>query len=66
MIVPPFQTSVRYEQLNLADKSVASTEVFTANLSYLAAANIKVMVEYHRDLRNSLNYTIAGVLRAAF
>ncbi len=66
VIVPPFQTSVRYEQLNPADKSVVSSEVLTANLSYLAAANIKVMVEYHRDLRNSLNYTIAGVLRAAF
>ena len=66
VIVPPIQASVRYEQLRAADPSVRLLRTFNANVSYLAAANIKLMVEYHRDLHDSLNNSIAAVLRAAF
>jgi hypothetical protein len=66
VIVPPLQASLRYEQLRVADPTVPLTRTLNANLSFLAAANIKLMIEYHRDLHDSLNYTIAGVLRAAF
>jgi hypothetical protein len=66
VFVPPFQASVRYEQLRVADPTVPLLRTFNANFSFLAYANIKLMLEYNRDLHNSLNYTIAGVLRAAF
>jgi hypothetical protein len=66
VIVPPIQASVRYEQLRVADPTVPLVRMLNANVSYLATANIKLMVEYHRDLHDSLNYSIAAVLRAAF
>jgi hypothetical protein len=66
VIVPPFQTSLRYQQLNPADTTAPLTKILTANLSFLAYANIKLMVEYNTDLVNSKNYTISTVLRAAF
>ncbi len=66
VIAPPFQVSARYEQLRAADPAVPLLKTFNANFSFLAYANIKLMLEYNRDLQNSLNYSIAGVLRAAF
>jgi hypothetical protein len=66
VFAPPFQASVRYEQLRAADPAVPLIQTLNANFSFLAYANIKLMLEYNRDLNNSQNYTIAGVLRAAF
>jgi hypothetical protein len=66
VFAPPFQASARYEQLRVADPTVPLLKTFNANFSFLAYANIKLMLEYNRDLQNSLNYSIAGVLRAAF
>ncbi len=66
VIAPPFQVSVRYENLRPADPTVRRIETLNANFSFLAAANIKLMAEYHRDLHNSLDYSIAAILRAAF
>jgi hypothetical protein len=65
VIRPPFQVSVRYENLRVADPTVPSIRTLNANLSMLIRANIKVMLEYHRDLRESQNYTLATVLRFA-
>ena len=47
VFVPPFQASVRYQQLNPGDPTAALTKIFTANLSFLAYANVKLMVEYN-------------------
>lgn len=66
VFAPPFQASVRYEQLRAADPAVPLIQTLNANFSFLAYANIKLMLEYNRDLKNSQNYTVAGVLRAAF
>ena len=66
VISPPFQVSVRYENLRPADPSVDTQKVFNANLSFLVRANIKLMLEYRRDLHDSQNYQLATVLRAAF
>ena len=66
VFIPPLQASVRYQQLSPGDPAADLTKLFTANLSFLAYANIKLMVEYNDDLANSKNYTIATVLRAAF
>jgi hypothetical protein len=66
VIKPPFQASLRYEHLQPADASVASLKFLNANLSFLIRANIKAMLEYRDDLRNSGNYTFATVLRFAF
>ena len=65
VIRPPFQVSARYENLRVADPTVPSIRTLNANLSLLIRANIKAMLEYHRDLRNSQNYTFATVLRFA-
>jgi hypothetical protein len=65
VIRPPFQVSVRYENLRVADPAVPSIRTLNANFSLLIRANIKTMLEYHRDLRNSQNYTLATVLRFA-
>ncbi len=65
VIRPPFQVSVRYENLRVADPTVPSIRTLNANFSLLIRANIKAMLEYKRDLRNSQNYTLATVLRFA-
>lgn len=65
VIKPPFQVSARYENLRVADPSVPTIRTLNANFSVLIRANIKAMLEYHRDLRNSKNYTLATVLRFA-
>jgi hypothetical protein len=65
VIRPPFQVSARYENLRVADPTVPSIRTLNANFSLLIRANIKAMLEYHRDLRNSQNYTLATVLRFA-
>ncbi|MFI5180772.1 MAG: hypothetical protein ACHQPI_05235 [Thermoanaerobaculia bacterium] len=66
VITPVFQLSARYENLRPADSSAGRLEYLNANFSFLARANIKLMLEYRRDLHDSLNYQIAAVLRAAF
>jgi hypothetical protein len=63
---PPFQASLRYESLNPADPEAESVRLANANFSWLFRANMKFMAEYRRDLNDSLNYTLAGVLRFAF
>ncbi len=64
--VPPFQASVRYEQLLPGDPSAPITKIVTGNLSFLAYANMKLMLEYNGDPSNSKNYTISTLVRAAF
>lgn len=65
VIRPPFQVSLRYEHLRVGDRSVPSLKTLNANLSFLIYANVKAMLEYHRDLRDSQNYALATVLRLA-
>lgn len=62
---PPFQASLRYENLRPADQTVQSQRALNANFSFLARANIKAMLEYHVDLRDSKNYLFAALLRFA-
>ncbi len=66
VITPPFQVSVRYENLRPADETVRTSQVLNANVSFLARANVKLMLEYRRDLHDSQSYTLATVLRMAF
>ncbi|HEX7670778.1 MAG TPA: hypothetical protein VF395_14385, partial [Polyangiaceae bacterium] len=66
VIAPPFQVSLRYENLRPADPSVETIQALNANFSFLVRANIKLMLEYRRDLHDSQNYQLATVLRAAF
>ena len=66
VILPPLQASLRYENLSPADKSAPSIRSLNASLAYFLYANVKTLVEYHRDLHNSKNYDISTVLRFAF
>ncbi|HET7452349.1 MAG TPA: hypothetical protein VFL12_06380 [Thermoanaerobaculia bacterium] len=66
VIVPPFQLSLRYENLRAADATVPTIKTLNANATFLVRANIKAMLEYNRDLRDSENYTLAAILRFAY
>jgi len=66
VIRPPLQASLRYENLTPGDSDVQSLRFLNVSLSYFAYANVKTMVEYRRDLRESKNYQISTVLRFAF
>ncbi|HEX4826282.1 MAG TPA: hypothetical protein VFV19_18425 [Candidatus Polarisedimenticolaceae bacterium] len=66
VIRPPFQVSLRYEDVAPGDPSAASIRVGNANFTYLIVANMKLMLEYQRDLHESKNYNAAAVLRFAF
>ena len=66
VIFPPLQASLRYEDLRPADRQAESLRFLNASLSYFAYANVKAMLEYRRDLRESKNYSLNTVLRFAF
>jgi hypothetical protein len=66
VIKPPFQVSLRYEDTRPGDHAAAPIRVGNANFTYLMRANIKLMLEYQRDLEESKNYNVAAVLRFAF
>jgi len=66
VIRPPFQVSLRYEDLDPGDTTVEAIRFANANFSYLMRANIKLMLEHRVDLEESKNYETAAVLRFAF
>jgi hypothetical protein len=66
VIVPPFQASLRYENLRVADPTAPTIKVLNASFSYLVRANIKAMLELRKDLHDAQNYTLAAVLRFAY
>jgi hypothetical protein len=65
VIRPPFQVSLRYEDLHPGDPTAPSTGLANANFTYLVRANIKLMLEYQRDVHESKNYNAAAILRFA-
>lgn len=66
VFTPVYQGSLRYEHLTPGDSSVDSLRYLNASFSFFAYANVKAMLEYHRDLNQSLNYQLSTVLRYAF
>jgi hypothetical protein len=66
VIYPWLQASYRYETVVPGDRAVASLRTSVANVSALIRANIKAMVEYHRDQREGRNYSLNTLLRFAF
>jgi hypothetical protein len=66
VIKPPFQVSLRYDTVRPADPEAVALKALNANFTYLVRANIKTMLEYHRDLRDTQNYQIAALLRFAY
>jgi len=68
VIAPPFHVSARYEKLTPADTSVQPVKTANFNFTYLAAANVKVMVEYNKQDQSGVgtNKSINTILRAAF
>ncbi len=65
VIKPPFQASLRYEDLRPADAEAPRLRFGNADFTYLVRANIKLMLEYRQDLHDSKNYDLAAVLRFA-
>ncbi len=67
VILPPLQASLRYESLTPPRSAdVRSLRTLNAGLSYFFYANVKGMLEYRRDLRESKNYSLNTILRFAF
>ncbi len=66
VIKPPFQVSLRYEDLTPGDSSAPKSRFLNANFTFLMRANIKTMLEYRRDLEETQNYQLAAVLRFAY
>jgi hypothetical protein len=66
MIYPWLQASGRYETLTPADPDVLSVRIGTLTLSALVRANVKVMVEYQRDLQQGVNHSLNMLFRFGF
>lgn len=66
VFLPPLQGSLRYENLSPGDRSASHIKALNASLAYFIYANVKTMVEYHRDLNDSKNYQLSAILRLAF
>jgi len=67
VILPPLQASLRYESLTPPSAAdTPSLRALNASLAYFFYANVKGMVEYRRDLRESKNYSVDTILRFAF
>lgn len=66
VILPPLQASLRYENLSPADHEAETIKALNASVSYFFYANVKGMLEYHRDLNDSKNYQLSTILRFAF
>jgi hypothetical protein len=66
VIYPWLLAAARYETVTPGDRSVESVKTGVFNLTGLIRANIKAMLEYQRDLRESKNYSFDAVLRFAF
>jgi hypothetical protein len=71
VIAPPFHISARYEKLTSGDTSVEPVKTMNFNFTYLAAANLKFMLEYNKSDQAGANgfgsnKSINTVLRAAF
>jgi hypothetical protein len=66
LFYPWLQGTFRYETLTPADRSVPSLRTGVFNVSALIRANVKAMVEYQQDLRESDNHSLNALLRFAF
>ncbi|NWJ41987.1 MAG: hypothetical protein HXX12_13575 [Geothrix sp.] len=68
VLAPPFHLSARYEKLTPGDTTVQPVKVSNYNFTYLAAANLKFMLEYNKSEQAGVgtNKSINTVIRAAF
>ena len=63
---PWLHGAARYETVTPGDRGVQSLRTGVFSVSGLVRANIKVILEYQRDLREAKNHSLDGVLRFAF
>jgi hypothetical protein len=66
VIYPWLQAGFRYETVTPADVSVPSLRTGVFNVSALVRANVKLMVEYQRDMREGDNHSLNALLRFVF
>ncbi|WP_243303813.1 hypothetical protein [Geothrix oryzisoli] len=68
VIAPPFHLSARFEKLTPGDTTVQPLKVSNFNFTYLAAANVKFMLEYQKSDQAGVgsNKAINTIIRAAF
>ncbi len=63
---PWLEGAFRYETLTPADRTVESLRSGIFSVSALIRANVKLMAEYQRDLRQGENHSFNAILRFAF
>ena len=63
---PWLHGAMRYETVTPGDRRLQSPRTGTANVSALIRANVKAMLEYQRDLRQSENHSLNAIVRFAF
>ena len=66
MIYPWLQATGRYETVTPADPSVPSLRTGILGVSALVRANVKAMLEYQLDMRESTNHSLNAIVRFAF
>ena len=66
MIYPWLQASGRYETVTPGAHEVPSIRIGTFDVSALVRANVKLMVEYQRDLRLTDNHSLKALFRFGF
>ena len=66
MIYPWLQATGRYETVTPADTTVPSLRTGVFAVSALVRANVKAMLEYQHDMRESTNHSLNAILRFAF
>lgn len=68
VLAPPFHVSARYEKLTPGDTTVQPLKITNFNFTYLAAANVKFLIEYNNADQKGVgnNKSTNLVVRAAF
>ncbi|MDE3155740.1 MAG: hypothetical protein KGN76_11595 [Acidobacteriota bacterium] len=66
LIYPWLQGTFRYETVRPGDRSVPDVRTAVASGSALIRANVKLIVEYMRDLQEGRNHSLDAVVRFGF
>ncbi|HVB38381.1 MAG TPA: hypothetical protein VND92_07580 [Vicinamibacterales bacterium] len=66
LIYPWLQGTFRYETVRPGDRTVPRVRTAVLNASALIRANVKLIVEYSRDLQEGTNHSLDAIVRFGF